>query len=156
MSSQIRKPCFFSSYDIHHLDELNPFSLQAIERRRNRLREAERRRLANPLPQESSVQDLTLSRTGAPLEHNSSLTTPKPTTASSKASPSTAVDFPKMILLKDQATSESDFLTPQKKLLNSIDEVGKVVMKEFQRIQKTPIAKKIARENKVRKLMAMR
>ncbi|OVA04810.1 hypothetical protein BVC80_8655g7 [Macleaya cordata] len=127
---------------------------RAIERRRNRLREAERHRLANLSPQEPTVRDPTLPTTGASLEHKISLTSPIPT-ASVKDSPSTVAHFPK-ILLKDQCTSESDFLTPQKKLLNSIDEVEKVVMKEFQRIQKTPIARKVEREKKVRKLMSMR
>ncbi|KAI3840479.1 hypothetical protein MKX03_000766 [Papaver bracteatum] len=130
--------------------------VNAIERRRNRLKEAEQHRLASMSPQEISVQDSTLSTAGAPLEHNLSLTSSDLPAASKKASQSTAVHCPQMISLKNEALGEMDCLTPQKKLLNSIDEVEKIVMKEFQRIRKTPIAKKIERENKVRKLMAMR
>ncbi|MCL7028472.1 hypothetical protein MKW94_016317 [Papaver nudicaule] len=130
--------------------------VNAIERKRNRLKEAEQHRLASVLPQELSVQDSTLPAAGAPLEHNFSLTYSDIPTASSKASQPTAVHCPKMISLENVALGDSNYLTPQKKLLNAIDEVEKVVMKEFQRIRKTPIAKKIERENKVRKLMAMR
>ncbi|KAI3916737.1 hypothetical protein MKW92_050204 [Papaver armeniacum] len=111
--------------------------VNAIERRRNRLREAEQHRLASVSPQEISVQDSTLPTADLPA-------------ASKKASQSTAVHCPQMISLKNAARGEMDCLTPQKKLLNSIDEVEKIVMKEFQRIRKTPIAKKIERENKVR------
>ncbi|KAI3984335.1 hypothetical protein MKX01_011289 [Papaver californicum] len=130
--------------------------VDAIERRRNRLKEAEQQRLASVLPQERNVQDSTLPTAGVPLEHNLSLTSSDLLTASCKASQPTAVQCPQMISLKNVALDEINCLTPQKKLLNAIDEVEKIVMKEFQRIRKTPIAKKIKRENKVRKLMAMR
>ncbi|KAI3992223.1 hypothetical protein MKX01_021631 [Papaver californicum] len=124
--------------------------VNAIERRRNRLKEAEQHRLASVLPQERNVQDSTLPTAGAPLEHNLFLTSSDLPTASSKASQPTAVQCPQMISLKNGALDEINCLTPRKKLLNSIDEVEKIVMKEFQRIRKTPIAKKIERENKVR------
>ncbi|XP_042019964.1 protein POLYCHOME-like [Salvia splendens] len=47
-------------------------------------------------------------------------------------------------------------LTPQKKLLNSIDVVERVVMEELQKMKRTPSAKRAERERRVRTLMSMR
>ncbi|KAG6397260.1 hypothetical protein SASPL_143426 [Salvia splendens] len=47
-------------------------------------------------------------------------------------------------------------LTPQKKLLNSIDVVERVVMEELQKMKRTPSAKRAEREKRVRTLMSMR
>ncbi|KAF8396101.1 hypothetical protein HHK36_017713 [Tetracentron sinense] len=130
--------------------------VRAIERRRSRLSETEGHRLASPTPQELSVLDPTVPISGAPLEHDMSMITPNPT-ASTKPLPSHGVRVPKMLLdINNQTAGESDFLTPQKKLLNSIDQVEKVVMEEFRRMKRTPSAKKAEREKKVRTLMTMR
>lgn len=51
---------------------------------------------------------------------------------------------------------DSDFLTLQKKLLNSIDVVEKVLLEELHKLKRTPTAKKAEREKKVRTLMSMR
>ncbi|XP_076938703.1 protein POLYCHOME-like isoform X2 [Bidens hawaiensis] len=51
---------------------------------------------------------------------------------------------------------ESESKTPQKRLLDSIEIVEKVVMEELQRLKRTPSAKKAEREKKVRILMSMR
>ncbi|KAM7265482.1 hypothetical protein ACFE04_003165 [Oxalis oulophora] len=65
--------------------------------------------------------------------------------------------LPKILLnVTKQTAGDSEFLTPQKKLLNSIDTVEKEVMKELQKLKRTPSAKKETREKKVRTLMSMR
>ncbi|PWA96333.1 hypothetical protein CTI12_AA040990 [Artemisia annua] len=51
---------------------------------------------------------------------------------------------------------DSEFLTPQRKLLNSIDIVEKVFMQELDKFKATPSAKNAEREKKVRTLMSMR
>ena len=48
------------------------------------------------------------------------------------------------------------FLTPEKKLLNSIEQVSEVWVKEQRKLERTPAAKKAERERKVRVLMSMR
>ena len=64
---------------------------------------------------------------------------------------------PKILLgIANQNAGESEFLTPQKKLLNSIDTVEKVVMEELQKLKRTPSAKKAEREKRIRTLMSMR
>ncbi|OVA11183.1 hypothetical protein BVC80_1743g11 [Macleaya cordata] len=128
--------------------------VNAIERRRAQMSEADRHRLANPSPLESSVLGPNLSFTGALLEPEISLTTPN-LKAAIKGHHTPAHRLPK-IFLDNYATEESDFMTPQKKLLNSIDQVEKVVMEEFRRMKRTPSAKKAERAKKVRTLMAMR
>ncbi|KAF5185613.1 hypothetical protein FRX31_024799, partial [Thalictrum thalictroides] len=67
----------------------------------------------------------------APLEHNISLATPKP-------------------------GEGSYFVTPQKKLIHSIDVVEKAFKEEMKKMKNTPAAKRAEREKKVRVVMAMR
>ena len=62
----------------------------------------------------------------------------------------------KILLEVANQPDEGESLTPQKKLLKSIDKVEKVVMEELQRLKSTPSAKKAEREKKVRTLMSMR
>lgn len=50
----------------------------------------------------------------------------------------------------------SEFLTPQKKLLNSIDTIEEVVREELEKLKRAPSAKKADRERRVRTLMSMR
>ncbi|KAE8725801.1 CYP712 protein [Hibiscus syriacus] len=61
-----------------------------------------------------------------------------------------------LLSVTNMDTEESELLTPQKKLLNSIDTVGKAVMEELQKLKRTPGAKKAERQNKVRTLMSIR
>ncbi|KAF8403862.1 hypothetical protein HHK36_011968 [Tetracentron sinense] len=130
--------------------------VRAIERRRARLREAEGHQIANPAPQEQDVLDRALPISSAPLEHNISMISPNPMDATKPRAPPVG-NVPKILLgINSQTVGEADFLTPQKKLLNTIDQVEKVVMEELQRIKKTPSAKKVDREKKVRTLMSMR
>ena len=61
-----------------------------------------------------------------------------------------------MLNVSNQSSNDSKFLTPQKKLLNSIDKVEKEVMKELRKLKRTTSAKKAEREKKVRTLMWLR
>lgn len=51
---------------------------------------------------------------------------------------------------------ESEALTPQKKLLDNIDQVEEAVREELNKLKRTPSAKKTEREKRVRTLMSMR
>lgn len=129
--------------------------VRAVERRRARLVDGEGRILGSPTPitndHQHAVHDP--SPSGAHLEHELSLVTPNPKLASKTFKP------PALKILADianQGDADSEFLTPQKKLLNSIDIVEKVVMEELHRLKRTPTAKKAEREKRVRTLMSMR
>lgn len=64
---------------------------------------------------------------------------------------------PKILLdITHQNRGDADRVTPQKKLLHSIDTVEKVVMEELRKLKRTPSAKKAEREKRVRTLMSMR
>ncbi|KAL8041527.1 hypothetical protein ABFX02_10G170800 [Erythranthe guttata] len=65
---------------------------------------------------------------------------------------------PKILLLNitNQDDGDSVSLTPQKKLLNNIDTVEKVVTEELRKLKRTPTAKKAEREKRVRTLLSMR
>ncbi|XP_027176811.1 protein POLYCHOME-like [Coffea eugenioides] len=130
--------------------------VRAIERRRASLREGEGHQLESPIPQEQTVHDPTVSTSGAQLEHDISMITPYPTIRS-RACPVSVGKVPKILLdITNQNAGETAFLTPEKKLLNSIDTVEKVVMEELHKLKRTPIAKKAEREKKVKTLMSMR
>ncbi|KAI9127439.1 hypothetical protein K1719_001998 [Acacia pycnantha] len=92
---------------------------------------------------------------------------PSPAGQSSAKSPNSTIGLklrtptgsklPKILLnITNQPDEGSEFLTPQKKLLNSIDMVEKVVREELQKLKRTPSAKKADREQRVRTLMSMR
>uniref|UniRef100_A0A5B7BNJ6 Protein POLYCHOME n=1 Tax=Davidia involucrata TaxID=16924 RepID=A0A5B7BNJ6_DAVIN len=109
--------------------------VRAIERRRGRLREREGQQIESPIPQ--TVQ----------LEHDISMISPNPTIGMK----------PKILLdITNQNAGESDVLTPQKRLLNSIHTVEKVVMEELRKLKRTPSAKREEREKKVGILMSLR
>lgn len=124
------------------------FFKQAIERTRARLRENEGQGSDNtPAPSDQRAIDSSASVAGDHQEPSISLITPKPT-----------VGGVKKILrgIANQNAGEAEFLTPQKKLLNSIDKVEKVVMEELEKLKKTPSAKRAEREKRVRTLMSFR
>ncbi|KAH9602697.1 hypothetical protein KSS87_018266 [Heliosperma pusillum] len=56
----------------------------------------------------------------------------------------------------DWTVDSSDFLTPEKKLLNSIEKVREVWLEDQRKLERTPAAKRAERDNKVRVLMSMR
>ncbi|CAK9157227.1 unnamed protein product [Ilex paraguariensis] len=128
----------------------------AIERTRARLREMEGQQIESPIPQDQAVLYPSVTISGAPLEHDFSMISPNPTIGIRHCTPSVG-RVPKILLdVTNQNAGESDFLTPQKKLLNSIDTVEKVVMEELRKLKRTPTAKKAEREKRVRTLMSMR
>ncbi|KAL1808224.1 hypothetical protein ACET3Z_025214 [Daucus carota] len=144
-----------SWYPRKPLQDITPIA-RAIERRRARLREAEGLQLSSRLPQGQSVHSPSVPVSVAPLEHELSLSSPSPTIKIRRCPP-TVGRVPKILLnITEQSDGTSDFLTPEKKLLNSIDKVEKVVMQELNRLKRTPAAKRAEREKKVRTLMSMR
>ncbi|XVE61222.1 hypothetical protein DITRI_Ditri06bG0022000 [Diplodiscus trichospermus] len=127
--------------------------VRAIERRRARLGDGEGRILESPVSQDERVLGSNVS-SGAQLEHNFS--TPA-SNAKLKPRPSSVCNVSKILLSVTNRKAEgSELLTPQKKLLNSINTVEKAVMEELQKMKRTPSAKKAEREKKVRTLMSMR
>nr|GEU91943.1 protein polychome-like [Tanacetum cinerariifolium] len=132
--------------------------VRAIERRRERLGESDGLLLGVPTPirvyQDTADQDP--SPSGAHLEHES-LVTPKPKLAYKTFKPSNLGKAPMIFVeLANRNSGDSEFITPQKKLLNSIDIIEKVVMQELNNLKRTPTAKKAEREKRVRTLMSMR
>ncbi|KAG2258396.1 hypothetical protein Bca4012_021836 [Brassica carinata] len=93
-------------------------------------------------------------------EHNCVMVTPAPAVGLKRSCPPSTAKVHKMLLDITKETSEEDeeagFITPEKKLLNSIDMVEKIVMAEIQKLQSTPLAKREEREKRVRTLMSMR
>ncbi|KAH7557317.1 hypothetical protein JRO89_XS11G0118600 [Xanthoceras sorbifolium] len=129
---------------------------QAIERRRARLGAVEGHQIDIPMSQDQRELDSSLPLLGAQPGHDASLMSPKPA-SSIKHCPPSVGKVPKILLnITNQVGEGSEFLTPQKKLLNSIDKVEKVVMEELKKLKRTPSAKKAEREKRVRTLMSMR
>ncbi|XP_071713768.1 protein POLYCHOME-like [Rutidosis leptorrhynchoides] len=119
--------------------------VRAIERRRARLGDGDGQVMGSPTTSSSH------------LENESSLVTPKLNVSSKVFQPSKLGKIPlRLTDIANQNGGNSEFETPQKKLLNSIDIVEKVVMEELGRLKRTPAAKKAEREKKVRTLMSMR
>ncbi|XP_010524304.1 PREDICTED: protein POLYCHOME-like [Tarenaya hassleriana] len=132
--------------------------VRAIERRRSRMGEVDGREVETPTPRQVGVLDSPVPLTGAQLEHNSSMVTPAPAVGLKRSCPPSTATVHKILLdiTKEHCGGESESLTPQKKLLNSIDKVEKVVMEEIQKLKSTPSAKRAEREKRVRTLMSMR
>lgn len=89
--------------------------------------------------------------------HGKSLKTPFATVGKQHHPGVSVGKVPKILLdITNQNAGDSEFLTPQKKLLNSIDTVEKVVMDELRKLRRTPTARRAEREKKVRILMSLR
>ncbi|CAK9181598.1 unnamed protein product [Ilex paraguariensis] len=95
------------------------------------MRETEGQQIGSPLPQDQAVLDSSVPLSGAPLKHNVSIISPNPTIEIRPCSPSVGRVTKILLDINNQNAGESDLLTPQKKLLNSIDTVEKVVMEEL-------------------------
>lgn len=110
-----------------------------------------------PSPQDISNIHDQASTPGLDLpEQDTSVITPAPKSGK-KLLPVTTTKVPKILQdITTQTGDGSDFITPQKKLLNSIDTVEKAVMEELDKLKQTPMAKREVREKKVRTLMSMR
>ncbi|KAM0008093.1 hypothetical protein Hdeb2414_s0122g00803731 [Helianthus debilis subsp. tardiflorus] len=129
--------------------------VRAVERRREHLGDGEGSILGSPIPtNQTAVREQ--SSLGVQLEHEVSFVTPKPKLAYKTYKPSTLGKIPIILTAIANKVEGDSELTPQKKLLNSIDLVEKVVMEELNRLKRTPTAKKAEREKKVRTLMSMR
>ncbi|XP_057505525.1 LOW QUALITY PROTEIN: protein POLYCHOME [Actinidia eriantha] len=138
---------------------LHDITAVAIERRRARLRETEGQQTESPVPQDQNVLSPSVPISGAQLEHDFPTITPDHIIGKKPFQLSVGNGkVPKMLLdiTNQNAGESSDCLTPQKKLLNSIDTVEKVVMEELKKLKRTPSAKKVEREKRVRTLMSMR
>ncbi|RAL48541.1 hypothetical protein DM860_005965 [Cuscuta australis] len=112
---------------------------RAYQRRRERLRGEG----GDEQPETPMFQVYTDVEESAYLEHNNPSTTPLavrlcPPSSSSKPD------------------KEWEYVTPQRKLLDSIDKVEKALKEELEKMKRTPSAKKAEREKKVRTLMTMR
>ncbi|KAK6127322.1 hypothetical protein DH2020_038941 [Rehmannia glutinosa] len=86
-----------------------------------------------------------------------SIISPYPTIKTRRCPP-TIGKVPKILLgiTHHNDGEDSDCLTPQKKLLNNIDMVEKVVMEELNKLRRTPLAKREEQKKRVRTLMSMR
>ncbi|KAK8712097.1 hypothetical protein V6N13_147348 [Hibiscus sabdariffa] len=129
--------------------------VRAIEKRRAQVGDGEGLLVGTPVPRNGTILGSNIS-SADPLEH--SFSTPASTSRLKPRPPS--IESVSKILLnvtnKKFEESVEEFLTPQKKLLNSIDTVEKAVMVELQKMKRTPSAKKAERQHKVRTLMSMR
>ncbi|KAG6769253.1 hypothetical protein POTOM_024871 [Populus tomentosa] len=135
---------------------LGKFFDQAIERRRERLGGSDGLEIRSPMPQVRMNHDSSEATPDAHLEHSNRIMSPKPTTAVKDCS-STIGKVPKILQhITNQASGDPDSLTPQKKLLDSIDTVEKAVMEELRKMKRTPSARRAEREKRVRTLMSMR
>ena len=121
------------------------------------MREIDGQQIDAPIPQDiSDVHDPNFPSSSAQLELDNSMITPNPTNGR-QLFPKTAGKVPMILLdIADQTDGGSNFLTPQKKLLNSIDTVEKAVMEELGKLKRTPSARRAEREKRVRTLMSMR
>nr|GEW20738.1 protein polychome-like [Tanacetum cinerariifolium] len=96
------------------------------------------------------------SPSGARLEHES-LVTSKPKLAYKCFKPLNLGKAPVTFVdLANWNSGDSEFLTPPKRLLNSIDIIETVVREELHYLKRTPTAKKAEREKRVKTLMSMR
>ncbi|KAF7818984.1 protein POLYCHOME-like [Senna tora] len=129
---------------------------RAIERRRARLGENEGQQTESPNPEDQLLPNPSVSDSSAQDEHATSVSSSTPAVGV-KLQARAAGKVPRILLdFTSKTEGEPESLTPQKKLLNSIDTVGKVVREEIQKFKRTPDAKKAEREKRVRTLMSMR
>ncbi|XP_021893909.1 protein POLYCHOME-like [Carica papaya] len=130
--------------------------VRAIERRRASLRELEGQQVETPVTHERRIVDSPVMPSDVQVEQQGSTRSPNPTVAVSRCPPSVGKVFKILLDVTNQTAEESEALTPQRKLLKSIDTVEKLVTEELQKLKRTPTAKKAEREKKVRTLMSMR
>ncbi|KAI3446442.1 hypothetical protein Pfo_003107 [Paulownia fortunei] len=129
--------------------------VRAIEIRERR-RGGEGLQTEGPILQEQIFHYPSVRASGAQLEHDISMITPRSTILNRRCPP-TIGKVPKILLdITHQNDGDSACLTPQKKLLNNIDAVEKVVMEELRKLKRTPSAKRAERQKRVRTVMSMR
>ncbi|CAF2048341.1 unnamed protein product [Brassica rapa subsp. narinosa] len=133
--------------------------MRAIERKRRAGMGVESA-LGGETPSHQQVRFLETPVALAEDEHNCVMVTPAPAVGLKRSCPPSTAKVHKMLLDITKEISEKDeeagFITPEKKLLNSIDVVEKIVMAEIQKLKSTPLAKRQEREKRVKTLMSMR
>lgn len=128
---------------------------KAIERRSARLGEVEGQRIGNTDP----ASDRLVSEPSEPASASASASAVKsPKSVGVKLRTPFGSKVPKIFLDISELPEhdESEALTPQKKLLDNIDQVEEAVREELNKLKRTPSAKKTEREKRVRTLMSMR
>ncbi|XP_048608819.1 protein GIGAS CELL1-like [Brassica napus] len=94
-------------------------------------------------------------------EHNFVMVTHALAVGLKRMFPASTARLHKMVLdyIKKEISAgeeeEAEFITSEKKLLNSIEMVEKIVMDEIQKMQSTPLAKREERKKKVKCLVVM-
>lgn len=116
------------------------------------------REIEIPTHQQVGVLESQVSLSG---ELNCLMVTPGPSVGFKRSCPPSTAKVHKMLLditkeISEEEAAAAGFITPEKKLLNSIDKVEKIVMEEIQKLKSTPRAKRDEREKRVRTLMSMR
>ncbi|KAF2313027.1 hypothetical protein GH714_008804 [Hevea brasiliensis] len=129
--------------------------IEAIERRRERLGVGRAQEIESSVPRSYGVLDSSEESPDAHLERSNTIMSPIPS-LELKPCPPTVGKIPRILLDITNQSSEDSLLTPQKKLLNSIDTVEKEVIEELQKLKRSASAKKAERDKKVRTLMSMR
>lgn len=120
------------------------------------MEEDEGQQTGTPSREDQLLRDPSISESSAQLEQGTSVSSPDPSIGVKLQTPA-ASKVPRILLdIPIKSEGESEFQTPQKKLLDSIDTVEKVVKEELQKFRRTPKAKKAERERRVQTLMSMR
>ncbi|XP_021893907.1 protein GIGAS CELL1-like isoform X2 [Carica papaya] len=142
---------------------LHDITAIAIERRRASLSEVGGQHVGTPVTHQRRFLDSPIRFLDSPtvpsaiqLKQQRSILSPNPSGAIGRCSPSFGKVTKILLDVTNQNAEESEALTPQKKLLKSIDTVEKLVTEELQKLKRTPTAKKAEREKKLRTLMSMR
>ncbi|KAG5083442.1 hypothetical protein JHK82_053610 [Glycine max] len=121
--------------------------VQAIERRSARLGEVEGQRIGNTDP----ASDRLVSEPSEPASASASASAVKsPKSVGVKLRTPFGSKVPKIFLDISELPEhdESEALTPQKKLLDNIDQVEEAVREELNKLKRTPSAKKTEREKR--------
>ncbi|XP_014495445.1 protein POLYCHOME [Vigna radiata var. radiata] len=126
---------------------------RAIERRRARLGEVEGQRTESIV----STADQVVLEPSETASASAASSSKSPKSVGVKLRTPLGCKVPKIYLdISELPEGESETLTPQKKLLNNIDQVQEAVLEELKKLKRTPSAKKAEREKRVRTLMSMR
>ncbi|CAL1367223.1 unnamed protein product [Linum trigynum] len=133
--------------------------LRAIERRRGRQGEVQGHEIGTPAVQGPRVA-VDSFKTPNPVHlKQGKFKSPYPASSSRvKSNPRPKLGKVQKLIheIANQPSPGAECLTPEKKLLNSIDKVGEVVKQELDKLKRTPAAKREEREKRVRTLMSMR
>ncbi|KAL2320825.1 hypothetical protein Fmac_029794 [Flemingia macrophylla] len=133
--------------------------VRAIERRRTRLGEDQGRPTENAVPPQTQPLPEASESASASASASGSRVSKSPKSVGVKLRTPFGSKVPKIFLdISDlpEGGESSETLTPQKKLLNNIDQVEEAVREELKKLKRTPSAKKAEREKRVRTLMSMR